>query len=92
MAAAGTFIDTSSTTIAAALPQNYLVHVQPGNEVELVLDPYPGQLFNGKVETVIPATGEGQFTTGGNIPDAAKIGSFGLLAVKIRLAGESPDQ
>jgi multidrug resistance efflux pump len=89
MAAAGTFIDTSSTTIAAALPQNYLVHVQPGNEVELVLDPYPGQLFKGKVDTVIPATGEGQFTTSGNIPDASKISSFGLLAVKIRLTGES---
>jgi multidrug resistance efflux pump len=89
LAAAGTFIDTSDTAIVAAFPQNYLMHVEPGNDVELVLDPYPGQLFKGKVDTVIPATGEGQYTTSGNIPDAAKVGSFGLLAVKIRLTSES---
>ena len=50
-----------------------------------MLDPYPGRLFKGEVETVIQATGEEQSTTSGNIPYAAKIGSFGVLAVKIRL-------
>jgi multidrug resistance efflux pump len=89
VAAAGTFIVTTDTNIVAAFPQNYLMHVEPGNDVELVLDPYPGQLFKGKVDTVIPATGEGQYTPSGNIPDAAKIGSFGMLAVKIRLTGEA---
>ncbi len=88
LAAAGTFIDTSQTAIVAAFPQNYLVNVEPGNDVELALDPYPGRLFKGKVDTVIAATGEGQFTTGGNIPYAAKIGSVGVLAVKILLTGE----
>src|SRR5262249_52434147 len=63
LAPPGTFINTSETFIAAAFPQNYLMHVEPGNEVELVLDPFPGRLFKGKVDTVIPATGEGQFTT-----------------------------
>ena len=72
--AAGTFIDTADTSIVAAFPQNYLMNVQPGNEVELVLDPYPGQLFKAKVHVVIPATGEGQYTTGGNIPRAAQCG------------------
>ncbi len=88
LAAAGTFIDTSDTTIAAVLPQNYLMNVKPGNEVELILDPYPGRLFKAKVDTVIEATGEGQYTTSGNIPIAAKVGSYGMLAVKIRLTGE----
>ncbi len=88
LAAAGTFIDTSDTTIAAVLPQNYLMNVKPGNEVELILDPYPGRLFKAKVDTVIEATGEGQFTTSGNIPIAAKVGSYGMLGVKIRLTGE----
>jgi membrane fusion protein (multidrug efflux system) len=88
LSAAGTFIITSDTVIAAAFPQNYLANVEPGNDVELVLDPYPGRLFAGKVDFVIPATGEGQFTASGNIPDAAKIGSLGELAVKIRLTGE----
>jgi hypothetical protein len=42
-AAAGTFICTSETFVVASFPQNYLVNVEPGNEVEVVLDPYPGR-------------------------------------------------
>jgi multidrug resistance efflux pump len=88
MAAAGTFICSADTAIVAAFPQNYLANVNPGDDVELVLDPYPGRLFQGKVDTVIEATGEGQYKVGGDIPTAAKIGSYGMLAVKVRLTGE----
>ena len=88
LAAAGTFIATAETSIVAAFPQNYLTNVKSGDEVELVLDTYPGRLFQAKVDTVIEATGEGQYKVGGEIPLAAKIGSFGMLAVKIRLTGE----
>jgi multidrug resistance efflux pump len=90
MAAAGTFIETGDTAVVAVFPQNYLSYVRPGNEVELVLDPYPGRLFQGTVDTVIEATGEGQFAPGGTIPRAATIGSQGMLAVKIRLQGDTP--
>jgi multidrug resistance efflux pump len=90
MAAAGTFISTADTFIAASFPQNYLMHVQPGNQVELILDPYPGRLFKAKVDTVITATGEGQFAPSGTIPDASRVGSQGLLAVKILLIDEVP--
>src|SRR5262249_51793766 len=90
MAAAGTFIDTSKTYIAVSFPQNYLTNVQPGDDVELILNPYPGRLFKAKVDTVIPATGEGQFTPSGQIPEASRIKSQGLLAVKIRLTDETP--
>jgi multidrug resistance efflux pump len=89
--AVGTFIVTGETFIVAVFPQNYLMNVQSGDEVELVLDPYPGRLFKGKVENVITATGEGQYTPSGNIPYAAKVGSMGVLAVKIQLdPGEQP--
>jgi multidrug resistance efflux pump len=88
--ACGTFIVTSETFIAASFPQNYLMHVQSGNEVDVVLDPYPGRVFKAKVDAVIPATGEGQFAPSGTIPEASKIGSQGLLAVKIRLVDEAP--
>lgn len=88
LAPAGTFINTSETFIGAALPQNYLMNVKPGDDVELIFDPYPGRLFKGKVDTVIQATGEGQYKTGGDIPIAAKVGSYGMLAVKIQLTGE----
>ncbi|MBI3410250.1 MAG: HlyD family secretion protein [Planctomycetes bacterium] len=89
MAAAGTFVNTSQTFIAASFPQNYLVNVRPGDPVELILDPFPGRLFNAEVEEVIPATGEGQFAPSGQIPEASKVGSQGLFAVKIRLKGDS---
>jgi hypothetical protein len=39
MAPAETFINTADTFIGASFPQNYLDNVEPGNEVELVLDP-----------------------------------------------------
>jgi multidrug resistance efflux pump len=57
LAAAGTFICTADTAIIAVFPQNYLGNVETGNDVELILDPYPGRLFKGKVDTVITATG-----------------------------------
>jgi multidrug resistance efflux pump len=89
MAAAGTFIDTSDTSIIAAFPQNHLTNVKAGNDVELILDPYPGRLFPAKVEHVIDATGEGQYAPSGQMPSAAKVGSEGLFAVKIRLTGDN---
>jgi multidrug resistance efflux pump len=88
--AAGTFVCTAETYVIAAYPQNFLPHVQPGDDVEFVLDPYPGHLFDGKVEFVIPATGEGQYDPGKTIPDASKVGSQGMLAVRIQFTGAAP--
>lgn len=91
-AAAGTFVDTGETAIIASLPAQKLVHVEPGNPVELAFKSQPGKLFLGKVENIIQATGEGQFTTSGKLPSAVQLGSPGLLAVKIRLdEGQSTD-
>ncbi len=82
--AAGTFIDTSDTYVVASFPAEELIHVQPSQEVEMAFNSKPGRLFTGKVENVIEATGEGQFKPGGTLPSAATIGSYGMLAVKIR--------
>jgi hypothetical protein len=57
--------------------------------VEVVLDPYPGRLFTAKVDSVIAASGGGQFTTSGDIPNAAKVGSSGAYAVKILFTDEA---
>lgn len=81
LAAAGTFVDTSSIQVLALFPQNYLANVRPGDEVEMVLDPYPGRLFNGKVDAIIPAAGGGQLTPTGDIPSTAR--TTGAWAVKI---------
>ena len=81
----GTFIDTSETFIVASFAAEELIHVQPGQDVELAFKSRPGQLFHGKVEDIIEATGEGQFAPGGKLPSAAQVGSPGFLAVKILL-------
>jgi membrane fusion protein (multidrug efflux system) len=83
IAPAGTFVVTADTAVAAVYPQNWLANVEPGNDVEMVLNPYPGRLFFGKVDYVISATGGGQFTTSGTIPNAARMVSDGLYAVRI---------
>jgi membrane fusion protein (multidrug efflux system) len=89
LAAAGTFVNVSDTAVAAVFPQNWLSNVEPGDDVEMVLNPYPGRLFLGKVDYVIPATGGGQFTTSGTIPNAARIGSDGLYAVRINFSDDA---
>jgi membrane fusion protein (multidrug efflux system) len=89
MAPAGTFVVTSDIAVAAVFPQNWLSNVRPGDDAEIVLNPYPGRLFYGKVDYVISATGGGQFTTTGTIPNAAQIGSDGLNAVRINFTDEA---
>ena len=80
-AAFGTFVDTSSIQVLALFPQNYLNNVRPGDDVEMVLDPYPGRLFTGKVDTIIPASGGGQLAPSKEIALSAQ--STGAWAVKI---------
>jgi membrane fusion protein, multidrug efflux system len=84
-AAVGTFIDTSELSIVAPFKQQMLVNVKPGQEVELVFKSHPGRLFHGKVDSILEATGEGQGAVSGTLPSASKIGSPGILAVKILL-------
>jgi multidrug resistance efflux pump len=83
VAAAGTFVDTSSIAVFAVFPQNWLQNVRPGDHVEMVLYPYPGRMFLGKVDAVIPASGGGQLAPSGEIPNAIKVASSGAFAVRI---------
>ena len=86
--AAGTFIDTSELSIVAPFKEQMLVNVKSGQEVELVFKSHPGRLFRGKVDSILEATGEGQGAVSGILPSASKIGSPGILAVKILLDDE----
>jgi multidrug resistance efflux pump len=84
-AAVGTFIDTSDLSVVAPFKEQMLVNVKPGQEVELVFKSHPGRLFRGKVDAILEATGEGQGIASGILPSASKIGSAGVLAVKVIL-------
>jgi len=88
-ASIGTFIDTSDAFILANYPQHLLKNVKPGDAVDIAFMSLPGQVVTGTVETLIGATGEGQFAPTGNIPVAADVGSRGSLLVKIRLDDEA---
>lgn len=81
----GTFVDTSQVEIVASFPQNVLKHVQSGDPVELVFKTRPGEVYPATVETIIQASGEGQFAVSGTLPSAAQIGSKGMLAVKFQV-------
>jgi multidrug resistance efflux pump len=87
-AAVGAFVDTSETFVVASFPAETLIHVRPGQKVELAVKSRPGELFLGRVECVIQASGEGQFAPTGKLPSAAQVGSPGFLAVRILLNDE----
>jgi multidrug resistance efflux pump len=54
------FIDTSETVIGVEIQQIYTRYIEPGQEVEVTFKFYPGQVFTGKVVSVLEATSAGQ--------------------------------
>lgn len=42
--------------------------MQPGQPVEIALDFHPGRIFEGKVESIRRASGEGQLVPSGTLP------------------------
>jgi RND family efflux transporter MFP subunit len=59
------FIDTSETIIGVDIPQINARYVTLGQKVELTFKFLPGQIFTGKVETVLQAISTGQVQTSG---------------------------
>jgi RND family efflux transporter MFP subunit len=59
------FIDTSDTLIGVEIPQIDARYVAPGQDVEVTFKYLPGQVFYGKVETVLQAVASGQVQTSG---------------------------
>ncbi len=59
------FIDTSSTIIGVEIDQIDARYVDPGQEVEITFKFAPGQIYSGKVESVLQAVATGQAQTSG---------------------------
>ena len=59
------FIDTSNTIIGAEINQNDARYVAPGQEAEVTFKFAPGQIYKGKVESVLQAIATGQTQTSG---------------------------
>jgi multidrug resistance efflux pump len=62
-----TFVD-NEYQIFALFNQNELHQVDPGNEVEITLDTYPGRVIKGHVDSVIWAQAQGQIEASGDLP------------------------
>jgi RND family efflux transporter MFP subunit len=54
------FIDTSDTLIGVELPQIYARYVAPAQPVEVTFKIFPGEVYTGRVETVLQAIASGQ--------------------------------
>nr|WP_220488045.1 DUF3302 domain-containing protein [Shewanella sp. SR44-3] len=52
---------------AGAFWQNSLLRLKEGDEAEVIIDAMPGQVFKGRVATVLPAMAEGEVQFSGNL-------------------------
>jgi len=86
-----TFIDASERYLVAPLGQNVVRHVEEGNDVEVALELYPGQILEGTVDSIIWATGEGQGDPSGALPAANTVTGGTALAVRVGFPDLPPD-
>ena len=61
------FVYSEERIYIASFRQNALRHIRPGDPIEAAFDGMPGRIFEGKVDAVIPAMGQGQLAPGGDL-------------------------
>ena len=91
--AIGSFICDADRYVLAKFFQENLKYVKPGQEVEMALDLYPGQIWRGKVAAIWQGSGSGQMLPSGTLPNFNYVPSEvpqGQFAVAITL--DDPDQ
>ena len=78
--------------VIALFHQNELTQVEPGNEAEIALPTYPGDIIKATVDSIVWAQGQGQIAPGGPIPQT---GSTPLpparFAVKLTISEKVSD-
>jgi multidrug resistance efflux pump len=75
--------------VIALFHQNELTQVEPGNEAEIVLPTYPGDVIKATVDSIVWAQGQGQLPLSGTVPQtgAAPLPP-GRFAVKLNIAAK----
>jgi multidrug resistance efflux pump len=78
------FIDTSNTIVGVEINQIDARYIAPGQEVEVTFKFAPGQIYTGRVESVLQAIATGQTQTSGTAvaPKAIEAAPF---VVRVRL-------
>src|SRR5262245_12015398 len=82
------FIDTADTIFGAEIAQSFARYVEPGQAVEATFKMFPGQVFTGRVETVIQAVATGQAEVSGSAVAPAEVQTAPFV-VRIRLDDET---
>jgi len=75
--------------IFALFNQNELHQVEPGNEVEITLDTWPGKIIKAHVDSIIWAQAQGQVDASGDLPRTTFVPPPGRFPVKLVVADES---
>lgn len=86
LAPAMSFVEDEFQVIAL-FQQNELWRVKPGNEAEIVLPTYPGDIIKATVDSIVWAQGQGQLAMSGNVPQTGSAPlPPGRFAVKLTIA------
>ncbi len=83
-----TFVHTDDRTLVGAFQQNALQRVRAGDDAEIAFDAVPGQIFKGKVRTVIDAIAQGQIQAGGLLIDPSQIKGEGRALALIDITDD----
>ncbi len=85
LGAIASFVTDANPYILATFRQQQLKFVAPGQEVEVALDLYPGEILTGEVEAIWWATGQGQYLPSGRLPNFRLPELPGHIAVQIKV-------
>ena len=85
LGAIAAFVTSQNPYILATFRQQNLKFVAEGQEVEVALDLYPGEIFTGEVEAIWWATNQGQYLPSGRLPEFILPKLPGRIAVQIKV-------
>jgi RND family efflux transporter MFP subunit len=85
MSATMSFFPAQDVQLIGWFRQNSLLRLTAGSEAEVAFDGFPGQIFRGKVDRIIPAIGEGQLVPQDDLITFQTGESSGRVAVLISL-------
>lgn len=89
IAALAVLVADADPYILGTFYQEHLKFVEEGQDVEIALDIFPGQIFKGKVAAVWWGTGQGQIKPSGNVPTFRVPKLQGRIAVQITVEDPS---
>ncbi|WP_394205999.1 HlyD family secretion protein [Shewanella waksmanii] len=82
------FIPDEERYFAGAFWQNSLLRLKEGDEAEIILDAAPGEVFKGKVATILPAMAEGEMQSRGLLVSGMALMPRGRSIVLIDLEAD----